>query len=133
MLSIPLSGRPFKGELGSVVTVYWSQYEGECRAARSSRPARVVLARSWGECACGSRARVLGLIAACLPQRIKDAAEEYTDRHGEAQTSWNFTTKNEITEEDLCSDEDKDNGERILEIIEALDHRCKREVERPQA
>jgi hypothetical protein len=78
------------------------------------------------------RARVLGLVAPCFPQGIKDATKEHADCHDEAKPDRHFTTEDEITEEDLCSDEDEDDGERIFEITEAVDRRCKREVERSQ-
>src|ERR1700747_2871467 len=67
------------------------------------------------------RARVLGLVAPCFQQGIKDATKEHADCHDEAKPDWHFTTKDEITDEDLCSDEDEDDSVRRPRIAKMFE------------
>jgi antirestriction protein ArdC len=87
-LANPLWGAP---------RIHHAQYLDHWLNVTKANNKSIFTAASKALCSSALRAGVLGLVATCFPQGIKDATKEHADCHDEAKPDWHFTTKDEIT------------------------------------
>ncbi len=66
-----------------------------------------------------------------LPERDQDAGGD--DRHGHAERNRRVELGDDLVPEDLGADEDQDDGERVLQVFEPVNHGREREIERAQS
>jgi ATP-dependent DNA helicase RecQ len=97
-------------------------------------PRFLALLSGWSRPRRGRQVRRRVLAVAGLPQRVEHPSGDQRRGHAEAQHRGELVAaEHEIGDEDLRSDEHQHRRQRILEVVEAVNHRRQREVERTQA